>query len=146
MCPKENVVGGLNNGWAVAMTLLGYERGEAAATMPIRFQAELDLLLALAREVNDTPPPEAECPTIPNSNTQPASVEPSVVRAMIASLQEGGSVARGGASRGEESRGSEDPFETLTKDMRSLPSWRGTHARGEIIDGTAVRHKMRRRR
>ena len=28
------------------MTLLGYERGEAAATMPIRFQAELDRLFA----------------------------------------------------------------------------------------------------
>ena len=27
------------------MTLLGYERGEAAATVPIRFQAELDRLL-----------------------------------------------------------------------------------------------------
>jgi alkylation response protein AidB-like acyl-CoA dehydrogenase len=50
VCPKENVVGGLNNGWAVAMTLLGYERGEAAATMPIRFQAELDRLLAMAQE------------------------------------------------------------------------------------------------
>ena len=47
--PKENVVGGVNNGWAVAMTLLGYERGEAAATMPVRFQAELDRLVALAR-------------------------------------------------------------------------------------------------
>ena len=33
--PKDEIVGGLNNGWAVAMTLLGYERGEAAATMPI---------------------------------------------------------------------------------------------------------------
>ena len=32
------------------MTLLGYERGEAAATVPIRFQAELDRLLALAKE------------------------------------------------------------------------------------------------
>ena len=50
VCPKENIVGGLNNGWAVAMTLLGYERGEAAATMPIRFQSELDRLLAMARE------------------------------------------------------------------------------------------------
>jgi alkylation response protein AidB-like acyl-CoA dehydrogenase len=48
--PKENVVGGVNNGWAVAMTLLGYERGEAAATMPIRFRAELDRLVAMARE------------------------------------------------------------------------------------------------
>ena len=50
VCPKGNIVGGLNNGWAVAMTLLGYERGEAAATMPIRFRAELDRLLALARD------------------------------------------------------------------------------------------------
>ena len=49
-CPKENVVGGVNNGWAVAMTLLGYERGEAAATFPIRFRAELDRLVALAQE------------------------------------------------------------------------------------------------
>ena len=49
-CPKENVVGGVNDGWRVAMTLLGFERGEAAATMPIRFQAELDRLFLLARE------------------------------------------------------------------------------------------------
>ena len=35
--PKDEVVGGVNNGWAVAMTLLGYERGEAAATVPIRY-------------------------------------------------------------------------------------------------------------
>ena len=48
--PKENVVGGINNGWAVAMGLLGYERGEAAATAPIRFQAEIDRLMELARE------------------------------------------------------------------------------------------------
>ena len=49
-CPKDNVVGGVNNGWAVAMTLLGYERGEAAATFPIMFRTELDRLLALAEE------------------------------------------------------------------------------------------------
>jgi alkylation response protein AidB-like acyl-CoA dehydrogenase len=47
---KDNVVGGVNNGWAVAMTLLGYERGESAATMPIRFRAELDRLTAMAKE------------------------------------------------------------------------------------------------
>jgi alkylation response protein AidB-like acyl-CoA dehydrogenase len=50
VCPRDDVVGGVNNGWAVAMTLLGFERGEAAATLPIRFRAELDRLLALARE------------------------------------------------------------------------------------------------
>lgn len=48
--PKHEVVGGVNNGWAVAMTLLGYERGEAAATLPIRFQAELDRLVLLAKQ------------------------------------------------------------------------------------------------
>ena len=49
-CAKENVVGGVNNGWGVAMTLLSYERGEAAATFPITFRAELDRLTELARE------------------------------------------------------------------------------------------------
>ena len=49
-CPKANVIGGINNGWAVAMTLLSYERGEAAATFPIMFRTELDRLLALAAE------------------------------------------------------------------------------------------------
>ena len=49
--PKDEVVGGVNNGWAVAMTLLGYERGEAAATVPIRFQAELDRLLVAGQGI-----------------------------------------------------------------------------------------------
>ncbi len=57
VAPKENVVGGVNNGWAVAMTLLGYERGEAAAKVPLRFRAEIDRLLELARSrgLNDDP-------------------------------------------------------------------------------------------
>ena len=44
------MVGQVNDGWAVAMTLLGYERGEAAATFPIMFRTELDRLTALAVE------------------------------------------------------------------------------------------------
>jgi alkylation response protein AidB-like acyl-CoA dehydrogenase len=48
--PKENVVGEVNGGWAVAMTLLGYERGEAAAVVPIRYRTELDRLVELAKE------------------------------------------------------------------------------------------------
>ncbi len=48
-CPKANVLGEINGGWAVAMTLLGFERGEAAAVLPIRFREELDRLVALAR-------------------------------------------------------------------------------------------------
>jgi alkylation response protein AidB-like acyl-CoA dehydrogenase len=46
---KDNVVGSVNNGWAVAMTLLGYERGEAAATFPIMFKSEIDRLVELAQ-------------------------------------------------------------------------------------------------
>jgi alkylation response protein AidB-like acyl-CoA dehydrogenase len=48
--PADHVVGEVNGGWAVAMTLLGHERGEEAATNPILFRAELDRLVALARE------------------------------------------------------------------------------------------------
>jgi alkylation response protein AidB-like acyl-CoA dehydrogenase len=48
--PKENVVGEVNGGWAVAMTLLSYERGEAAATTPVAFKTEIDRLLELAKE------------------------------------------------------------------------------------------------
>jgi alkylation response protein AidB-like acyl-CoA dehydrogenase len=48
-CPVENVLGGENNGWMVAMTLLGFERGEAAAVLPVRFREEYDRLVELAR-------------------------------------------------------------------------------------------------
>jgi len=47
--PAANVVGAVNNGWSVAMTLLGHERGEEAATNPILFRAEFDRLLEMAR-------------------------------------------------------------------------------------------------
>ena len=48
--PADLVVGRPGEGWRVAMTLLGHERGEEAATNPILFRAELDRLLALAAE------------------------------------------------------------------------------------------------
>jgi alkylation response protein AidB-like acyl-CoA dehydrogenase len=44
------VVGEVDGGWAVAMTLLGFERGEAALHAPIRFRGELDRLINLIRE------------------------------------------------------------------------------------------------
>ena len=47
--PKQNVIGEVNGGWAVAMTLLGHERGAAAATTPLMFKTELDRLLEHAR-------------------------------------------------------------------------------------------------
>jgi len=49
-CPKDNVVGGLHNGWAVAMTTLGFERGSSATTSHRRFEKELEVIVARARE------------------------------------------------------------------------------------------------
>ena len=49
-CPKENVVGGLNDGWKVAMTTLGFERGTSATTGYRRFAKELEIITDLAKE------------------------------------------------------------------------------------------------
>ena len=54
---SHDIVGGENNGWAVAMTLLGLERGESAAVLPLRFADELARLLALAVERQATSDP-----------------------------------------------------------------------------------------
>ena len=48
-CPKDNVVGGVNNGWKVAMTTLGFERGSSATTSYRRFLKEWEQVLAEAR-------------------------------------------------------------------------------------------------
>ena len=48
-CPKDNVLGGVNNGWAVANTLLGFERGVRATVLSLPFRAELDNFIELAR-------------------------------------------------------------------------------------------------
>lgn len=48
-CPKDNVVGGVNNGWKVAMTTLGFERGSSATTGHRRFQKEFDVIVEAAR-------------------------------------------------------------------------------------------------
>ena len=46
----ENVVGEINGGWAVAMTLLGYERGAGASVNHLNHQEELARLVELARD------------------------------------------------------------------------------------------------
>ncbi len=48
--PKDNVVGGVNNGWKVTNTTLGFERGMSATTGWRRFHEEYKLILAKARE------------------------------------------------------------------------------------------------
>ncbi len=47
--PADNIVGEVDGGWAVAQLLLGFERGDEAATNPILFRGELDRLTELAR-------------------------------------------------------------------------------------------------
>jgi alkylation response protein AidB-like acyl-CoA dehydrogenase len=47
--PLDNVIGGVNNGWKVAMTTLGFERGTSATTGHRRFQKEFDAILRSAR-------------------------------------------------------------------------------------------------
>ncbi len=52
-CPKDNVVGGVNNGWKVANSTLAFERGMSATTGYRRFEEEYRLM-KLAAEQNGT--------------------------------------------------------------------------------------------
>jgi alkylation response protein AidB-like acyl-CoA dehydrogenase len=56
-CPRNNVVGGVNNGWKVAMTTLGFERGSSSTTGYRRFLKEWELIVKEATRVkkNDDP-------------------------------------------------------------------------------------------
>jgi alkylation response protein AidB-like acyl-CoA dehydrogenase len=47
--PADHIVGRVGDGWAVAMTLLGFERGDSSVTIPLRYRTEVDRLLELAR-------------------------------------------------------------------------------------------------
>ncbi len=49
-CPKDNVVGGVNNGWKVANSTLAFERGQSATTGFRRFEEEFRLLRQQAEE------------------------------------------------------------------------------------------------
>jgi alkylation response protein AidB-like acyl-CoA dehydrogenase len=50
-CPKGNVVGGVNNGWKVAMTTLGFERGSSSTTGYRRFLKEWEFIVKEAQRV-----------------------------------------------------------------------------------------------
>jgi alkylation response protein AidB-like acyl-CoA dehydrogenase len=56
-CPRANVIGGENNGWKVAMTTLGFERGSSATTGHRRFLRELDEIIDLAKKNGRTGDP-----------------------------------------------------------------------------------------
>ncbi len=48
--PLFNIIGGLNNGWAPAMTTLGFERGGNATTAHLGFEQEVWDLIDMARK------------------------------------------------------------------------------------------------
>jgi len=48
-CPVDNVIGGVNNGWKVAMTTLGFERGSSSTTGYRRFLKEWEQIVEEAR-------------------------------------------------------------------------------------------------
>lgn len=50
-CPKGNVVGGVNNGWKVAMTTLGFERGSSSTTGYRRFLKEWETIVREAKRL-----------------------------------------------------------------------------------------------
>jgi len=50
--PKGNVVGGVNNGWKVAMTTLGFERGSSATTGYRRFLKEWEMVVKETKRLN----------------------------------------------------------------------------------------------
>ncbi len=55
-CPKDNVVGGVNNGWVVTNSTLAFERGMSATTGYRRFEAEYKAMVRGAKEngaIND---------------------------------------------------------------------------------------------
>jgi alkylation response protein AidB-like acyl-CoA dehydrogenase len=49
-CPKDNVVGGVNNGWKVANSTLAFERGMSATTGYRRFEEEFKLMVEAATD------------------------------------------------------------------------------------------------
>jgi alkylation response protein AidB-like acyl-CoA dehydrogenase len=56
-CPDANVVGGVGNGWKVAMTTLGFERGTSAASSYERLKSELDDMIVSAKAQGATTDP-----------------------------------------------------------------------------------------
>lgn len=56
-CTAENVIGGVNNGWKVAMTTLGFERGGSVTTSYLRFSRELRRVIEMAQKFGKTRDP-----------------------------------------------------------------------------------------
>lgn len=64
LVPRENLLGALNQGWTVAMTILMHERGTSAIGYQIRFRRELDALIQLAKSFEREGRPASENPLL----------------------------------------------------------------------------------
>ncbi|MDP3937367.1 MAG: acyl-CoA dehydrogenase [Deltaproteobacteria bacterium] len=62
--PVANVLGGINQGWHVAITTLMHERGTLAIAVQVRFRMLLDQLLAKAKKVERNGRPVTEDPIV----------------------------------------------------------------------------------
>jgi alkylation response protein AidB-like acyl-CoA dehydrogenase len=62
--PAENVLGGVNRGWEVAMGTLMHERGSFGAGLQIIYKRNMDRLIELSRTVRRNGRPAAEDPLI----------------------------------------------------------------------------------
>ncbi|MBX3276968.1 MAG: acyl-CoA dehydrogenase [Acidobacteria bacterium] len=62
--PRENLVGEINGGWGVAMTVLMHERGTSAIGYQIRLRSELDELMELAKRIEKNGRPASADPLI----------------------------------------------------------------------------------
>ena len=50
--PKENLIGGLNEGWRIAMTTLTYERGISSLATQVRIKQQLDAMIHYAAKTS----------------------------------------------------------------------------------------------
>ena len=62
--PAGNVLGEVGRGWEVAMLLLSFERGSSAIGQYTAFRAELDAVVALARQTRRNGRPASEDPVL----------------------------------------------------------------------------------
>ena len=62
--PKENLIGGLNEGWRIAMTTLTYERGISSLATQVRIKQQLDAMIHYAGKTSRNGGSLSEDPTL----------------------------------------------------------------------------------
>src|SRR4051812_8998179 len=62
--PVDNILGEIDRGWEVAMTLLGFERGSSAIGQYTEFRRELGDIVGVARQVERDGRPAADDPVL----------------------------------------------------------------------------------